>query len=76
MVGGELAQVIWSNQGVRSPFIVDAFGKSYKVMFRTIYDYGKVLKVDWTKLDFKLLVVPPWSPWIKPSKETLETIPI
>lgn len=67
---------ICSSWGVHSPFTVEHFGDSYKMIFKTPYDHSKELSIKWTWIGFKLLIVLPWIPQMTPLEEILNTIPV
>lgn len=66
---------ITKNWGVHSPFNIEPFGGSFKIVFKIEYDHGKALEIKWTWLRHNLLVVLPWTPRIMMSEEALNIVP-
>lgn len=69
----ELAEHIRSNWVVHSLFEVKPFGDSFQVIFKTVYDWDRALKVEWSWLRDKLIVVLPWKPRMQPSEKVLDS---
>lgn len=57
----ELADLIIVEWGVHSAFNIESFGGSFKIIFKTRYDHGRALKIEWTRLKFNLLIILPWT---------------
>lgn len=72
----ELAELIISEWGVHFAFNIDDCNNSYKVIFKTKYDHGRALKLEWIWLRYNLLIIIPWQTGMSPPNEILDTVPV
>lgn len=69
-----VSMFIYSSWRIHSPFKISIFEDSYKVYFIAKYDYERALYVEWTWIDFRILLVLPQTIGMQLPEDVLETI--